>query len=78
MYYLYGKINRGHRICPLYGGCPLFGGSAIRGFTVFPVFLTVMLFWLTKTKTNIDFSYTTYILVIKTKTNLTMYENNHN
>ena len=34
MYYLYGKINRGHRICPLYGGCPLFGGSAIRGFTV--------------------------------------------
>ena len=37
-----------------------------------------MLFWLTKTKTNIDFSYTTYILVIKTKTNLTMYENNHN
>ena len=38
-----------------------------------------MLFWLTKTKTNIiDFSYTTYILVIKTKTNLTMYENDHN
>ena len=35
---------------------------------------TLMLFWLTKTKTNIDFSYTTYILVIKTKTNLTMYE----
>ena len=34
MYYLYGKINRGHRICPLYGGCPLFGGSAFRGFTV--------------------------------------------
>ena len=34
MYYLYGKINRGHRICPLYGDCPLFGGSAIRGFTV--------------------------------------------
>ena len=23
MYYLYGKINRGHGICPLYGGCPL-------------------------------------------------------
>ena len=34
MYYLYGKINRGHAICPLYGGCPLFGESAIRGFTV--------------------------------------------
>ena len=36
MYYLYGKINRGHSICPLYGGRPLFGESAIRGFTVFP------------------------------------------
>ena len=34
MYYLYGKINRGHGICPLYGGCPLLGESAIRGFTV--------------------------------------------
>ena len=34
MYYLYGKINRENRICPLYGGCPLFGGSAIRGFTL--------------------------------------------
>ena len=35
MYYLYGKINRGHGICPLYGGCPLLGESAIRGFTVY-------------------------------------------
>ena len=34
MYYLYGKINQGHGICPLYGGSPLFRGSAIRGFTV--------------------------------------------
>ena len=34
MYYLYGKINRGHGICPLYGGCPHFGESVIRGFTV--------------------------------------------
>ena len=34
MHYLYGSINRGHAICPLYGGCPLFGESAIRGFTV--------------------------------------------
>ena len=34
MYYLYGKINRGHGICPLYGGCPLLGVSVIRGFTV--------------------------------------------
>ena len=34
MYYLYGKINRGHGICPLYGGCPLLGESVIRGFTV--------------------------------------------
>ena len=34
MYYLYGKINWGHRICPLYRGCPLFGVSANRGFTV--------------------------------------------
>ena len=35
MYYLYGKLNRGHRICPLYGGCPLLGESVIRGFTVY-------------------------------------------
>ena len=34
MYYLYGKLNRGHGICPLYGGCPLLGESVIRGFTV--------------------------------------------
>ena len=34
MYYLYGKINRGHGICPLYGGCPLLGESVIRGFTI--------------------------------------------
>ena len=31
---MYGKINRGHGICPLYGGCPLLGESVIRGFTV--------------------------------------------
>ena len=37
MHYLYGSINRGHAICPLYGGCPLFGESAIRGFTVIHV-----------------------------------------
>ena len=36
MHYLYGSINQGHAICPLYGGCPLFGESAIRGFTVVP------------------------------------------
>ena len=35
MYYLYGKNNRGHGICPLYGGCPLLGESVIRGFTVY-------------------------------------------
>ena len=35
MYYSYGKINRGHNICPLYGGRPLFGESVIRGFTVY-------------------------------------------
>ena len=35
MYYLYGKINWGHGICPLYGGCPLLGESVIRGFTVY-------------------------------------------
>ena len=34
MYYLYGKINRGHGICPLYGGSPLLGESVNRGFTV--------------------------------------------
>ena len=28
---LYCKINRGHGICPLYGGYPLFGESIIRG-----------------------------------------------
>ena len=33
MYHLYGKINRGHRICSPFGGCPLFRGAAIRGFT---------------------------------------------
>ena len=37
MYYLYGKINQGHGICPLFGGCPFFGESAIRGFTVDPL-----------------------------------------
>ena len=35
MYHLYGKINRGHRICPPLGGCPLFRGAAIRGFTIY-------------------------------------------
>ena len=41
MYYLYGKINRGHRICPLYRGCPLFRVSANRGFTeIIVCFLT--------------------------------------
>ena len=35
MYYLYGKINRGHGIWPLFGGCPLLGESVIRGFTVY-------------------------------------------
>ena len=44
MYYLYGKINRGHRICPLYGGCPLFGGSTIRGFTVYPVLVYIYIY----------------------------------
>ena len=34
MYYLFGKINRGHGIWPLFGGCPLLGESVIRGFTV--------------------------------------------
>ena len=34
MHYIYGKINRGHGICPLYRGCPLLGESVIRGFTV--------------------------------------------
>ena len=43
MYYLYGKINRGVRICPLYGGCPLFGGSAIRGFTVALIILLILI-----------------------------------
>ena len=38
--YIYGKINRGHGICPLYGGCPLFGESVIRGFTVVLYVLT--------------------------------------
>ena len=38
MYYLYGKLNRGHGIGPLYGGCPLLGESVIRGFTVYGEF----------------------------------------
>ena len=40
MHYLYGSINRGHAICPLYGGCPLFGESAIRGFTVYVLYIS--------------------------------------
>ena len=32
--------------CPLYGGCPLFGGSIIRGFTVYGLYITVLIqFW---------------------------------
>ena len=38
MYYLYGKINRGHGIWPLFGGCPLLGESIISGFTVYPYY----------------------------------------
>ena len=41
MYYLYGRINWGHRICELCGGCPLFREGTIRGFTVY-----LLTFWI--------------------------------
>ena len=31
---IYGEVNRGHELSPLYRGCPLFGGFVTRGFTV--------------------------------------------
>ena len=34
MYYFYGKINRGHIVCPLYGSSLYLRESAIRGSTV--------------------------------------------
>ena len=34
MYYFYGKINRGHADCLLYGGSPYLGESVMGGSTV--------------------------------------------
>ena len=34
MYYFYGKINRGHVVCQLYGGGPYLGESFMGGSTV--------------------------------------------
>ena len=34
MYYFYGKINRGHIACRLYGGSPYLEESVIGGSTV--------------------------------------------
>ena len=31
---MYGKVNRGYAIGPLYRGCPLLGGSVIRGSAI--------------------------------------------
>ena len=37
MYYFYGRVNRGHIACPLYGGCPYLGLSVMGGSTVLPL-----------------------------------------
>ena len=34
MYCFYGKINRGHVVCPLYGGSPYLRESIMGGSTV--------------------------------------------
>ena len=34
MHYFYGKVNRGHVVCPLYGGNPYLGESVMGGSTV--------------------------------------------
>ena len=34
IHYLYGRIDRCHGVCPLYGGCPHLGGSVNGGSTV--------------------------------------------
>ena len=34
MYYFYGRVNRGHVACPLYGGCPYLGVFIMGGSTV--------------------------------------------
>ena len=37
MYYFYGKVNRGHVVCPLYGGSRYLKKSIMRGATVYYV-----------------------------------------
>ena len=34
MHYFYGRVNRGHVACPLYGGFPYLGVSVMGGSTV--------------------------------------------
>ena len=36
MYYFYGKFNRGHVVCQLYGGSPYLGESVMGGSSVLP------------------------------------------
>ena len=33
MYYIYGKVNQGHVVYPLYGGCLYLGESVMEGYT---------------------------------------------
>ena len=35
MYYFYGKVNRGHVVCPLYRGGPYLGESVMEDSTVY-------------------------------------------
>ena len=44
MYYFYGKVNRGHVACPLYGGCPYLGVSIMGGSTVSPNFWCIIIY----------------------------------
>ena len=43
MYYFYGKVVRGHVVCPLYGGCLYLRGYVMGGSTVFSKADTVRL-----------------------------------
>ena len=42
MYYFYGKINRGHVVCLLWGGSPYLRESIMGDFTVHKIYPTRM------------------------------------
>ena len=44
MYYFYGKINRGHVVCQLYGGSPYLRESVMGGSTVLPFCSSSLIF----------------------------------